>query len=333
MLRFAVEFTDIYQVYLDSSIARKEKYEEKFQATENYNYDDAAVFFGDHMFSLQDYSREILDFSFQLREDYQISNIWGNKLLVKLFKLDPATYGGSIEKEKITFESDSSWLFSAQYTRGYINENFDDSSWKHAGILPLVDNQFVKLGVNPPAMWIGTNRLTDISDAADTLQNISINEAENVTEMDTAFTSLDSSSVDTSKTLSDTVQVYFRKVINIEGTPVDGYIYITADDDFRFFFNGEYIIDDIEDDYSMVDSVDFATLSYFVKTGGNLLVIHAVDLDKTGGGVKLYGYFDLLPADLTKAVEEKAKMKAIEVDPILLKKMNTLNKNRISIKE
>jgi tetratricopeptide (TPR) repeat protein len=333
MLRFAVEFTDLYQVYLDSSIARKEKYEAKFQAAENYNYDDAAVFFGDHMFSLQDYSREILDFAFMLREDYQISNIWGNKLLVKLFKLDPATYGGSIEKEKITFESDSSWLFSTQYARGYINENFDDSSWQYAGIVPVVDNQFVQLGVNPPAMWIGTNRMTGISGAADTLQNMSISEAENVTEMDTAFTSLDSSSVDTSMALSDTVQIYFRKVINLEGTPVDGYIYITADDDFRFFFNGEYIIDDIEDDYSMVDSIDFATLSYFVKTGENLLVIHAVDLDKTAGGVKLYGYFDLLPADLTKAVEEKAMMKAIEVDPVLLKKMNTLNKNRISIKE
>ena len=74
-------------------------------------------------------------------------------------------------------------------------------------------------------------------------------------------------------------------------------------------------------------------ISYFVKPGNNLLAIHAVDINRTGGGVKLYGYFEILPADLTKSVEEKAMIKAAEMDPVLLKKMNILNKNRISIKE
>jgi tetratricopeptide (TPR) repeat protein len=335
MLRFTIEFTDLYQVYLDSAIARKERYEAKFQATENYNYDDASVFFGDHMFAFQDYSREILDYSFQLREDYNISNIWGNKLLVKLFKLDPAAYAGSIEKEKFTFTSDTSWLASTQYSRGYINENFDDSSWKYTGMVASSENQFFKLGVNPDAIWIGSQSrsMDSSSTSSDTSYNMLSDQANNVTETGNVFTDGDSVSIDKASSMSDTVQVYFRKIIRFDGTPVDGYIFITADDDFRFFLNGEYILDDIDDNYAVLDSVDFGMISYFIKPGENLLAIHAVDLNNTGGGIKVYGYFDLLPADLTKSVEERAMIKTVEMDPVLLKRINTLNKNRISIKE
>jgi hypothetical protein len=45
----------------------------------------------------------------------------------------------------------------------------------------------------------------------------------------------------------------------------------------------------------------------------------------------LYGYFEILPIDLTAALEAKTKVKKLDVDPILLKKINILNKNRITV--
>jgi hypothetical protein len=132
---------------------------------------------------------------------------------------------------------------------------------------------------------------------------------------------------------SDTVEVYFRRILNLDGTPVGGNIYITADDDFRLFINGEYIIDDTEDSFAVLDSVDFGTLSYYMTPGENTFAIHAVDLNKSGGGVKLYGNFQLLPSDISASVEEKAKVKQLEIDPVVLQRVNTLNKNRITLKD
>ena len=58
-----------------------------------------------------------------------------------------------------------------------------------------------------------------------------------------------------------------------------------------------------------------------------------IDYNKTAQGVKLYGYFEVLPDDLAAAAEEKTKVQEIDVDPIILKQVNILNKNRISINE
>jgi len=132
---------------------------------------------------------------------------------------------------------------------------------------------------------------------------------------------------------SDTVEVYFRKNIEFDGSAVGGAIYITADDDYRFFINGEYIIDDADDDFNKLDSLDYETISYYLKPGTNVFVLDVVDYDKTAQGAKLYGYFEVLPSDLTAAAEEKAKIQKIDIDPIVLRKVNILNKNRISINE
>jgi tetratricopeptide (TPR) repeat protein len=240
MLRFAVEFTDLYQEYQDSSKAYQEKYETKFQETENYNFDDASVFLGDHVFAFEDYAREILDYAFQLRESYEISNLWGNKLLVKLFKLDPATYAGSIEKERYEFESDESWLYSTEYTRGYISEDFADSTWENAGIVVSTSNQFIRLGVNPSAMWIPQDTTAMDSGLSDTSQYLEMDDYGENTETGTDTSSglsdqyVEEDTVETEEDYAammagldedtlqaeedvvakgDTAQVYFRKVI------------------------------------------------------------------------------------------------------------------------
>ena len=355
MLRIAVEITDLYEVYRDSVTAYDSVYAAKFSATDNYNFDDASLFYQDLKFSFDDYSREILEYAFDLKDQYQIKNLWANVILGKLIKRDPARYAGSIERERVELNSDSTWLTSSVYTQGYNKLNFDDSSWLPAKIVPSVYNQFAALGVDPKAMWLGTaaakvdtGRIDSMQaplNSADTLSGAGIVDssmagagqdslvmpdtgAAAVTQPAPAMAAMDTS---TALAKGDTVTVYFRKKLVLDGTPVDAVMYITADNDFRFFANQEYIIDDAANDFSVIDTLNFDVLSYYLKVGENIFSIHAVDTDNSGGGVKLYGYFDLIPSDLTASIDAKTRVKKLEIDPILLRKIYALNKNRIPV--
>jgi hypothetical protein len=99
----------------------------------------------------------------------------------------------------------------------------------------------------------------------------------------------------------------------------------------RLFINEEYIIDDEGDNFMVRDSVDFSVLQPYLKTGLNVFALHVVDTDGTAGGVKLHGDLELIPMDITSAVEEKSRVKKLDADPVEMKKINTLNKNRITI--
>jgi hypothetical protein len=92
---------------------------------------------------------------------------------------------------------------------------------------------------------------------------------------------------------TDTVQVYFRKKVNLNGTGVTGMIYLTADNDLRLFINEQYILDDVSDNFTVLDSVDFSVMQPYLKSGENVFVLHVIDTDGTAGGVKLYGHLGL----------------------------------------
>ena len=352
MMRIAVELTDLYEQYHDSVTVADSLYAEKFLATENYNYDDASLHYQDLTFSFKDYEREILDFAFQFKEEYQISNLWANIILGKLIKIDPAIYAGSVERERIEIHSDGSWLTSGTYVPGYIKKDYNDSDWLPASMVTSAYNQFIGLGVDPQSMWLGVKTalpdtsMMDTTMSAMTDTNFIAGEEYGPEvsafsdSMMVADTLLPETTPDVGIQLadtaiafsgSDTVTVYFRRIFNIPGTPVDANIYITADNDYRFFLNEEYIIDDEANSFASIDTIDFAYLSYYAVPGENIFAIHAVDTDNSGGGVKLYGYFEVLPSDLTAALEDKTKVKKLDVDPILLKKINILNKNRITL--
>ena len=348
MLRLAVELTDMYDAYHDSAAVEQDYYQVRFDSTENYNYDDAFLFYQDQTFSFNEYGQEILDHAFQLKQEYEISNLWGNKVLAKLVAIDPATYAGAVEREKVVIESDDSWLVSKTYTPGYNRENFDDSSWKQSGIVASAYNQFVDLGVDPKAMWyvekkavLDTSQISpldttfgtaDSSLFPDTLslaQSDTINQ-EMVPPTDTTILASEEAVPDS--LMSDTVQVYFRKKVDLQGTPVGGNIYITADDDFNFFLNEEYITDDEDNNFAIIDTIDFSYMTYAIKQGTNIISIRATDTNHTQGGVKLYGYIELIPADITAALKASSQVAALDIDPNILKRINTLNKNRITIR-
>ncbi len=138
MMRIAVELTDRYEAYHDSAEYWQGYYQTRFDSTENYNYDDAFLFYQEQTFGFTDYEQEILDHAFQLKEQYDINNLWSNKVLAKLIAVDPATYAGAVEREKYIIESDDTWLVSRTYEAGYNREDFDDSGWKNAGIVTSV---------------------------------------------------------------------------------------------------------------------------------------------------------------------------------------------------
>jgi hypothetical protein len=336
MLRLAIELTDLYEAYHDSAVAYDSLFSGKFNETENYNYDDASLFFQDITFSFSDYEREILDHAFQFKEEFAINNLWANKLLGKLIQIDPAIYAGSVERERLEVASDESWLYATDYTMGYNRLQFDDSSWKRTGIVPTAYNQFIELGADPKSMWISKGTALPDTGLVDSLQ-MGMSDSTMTIGFDTLAAQepvsplLEHDSSAISETFVDTV--YFRKIINLEGTLVDGNIYMTADNDYILFINEEYIIDDEADNFAVVDTIDFGYMSYYLKSGENVLAIRAVDSDQSGGGVKIFGYFEMLPMDLTAAVEERSKVEKLDIDPILLKKLNTLNKNRISINQ
>ena len=348
MMRVAVELTDMYEQFEDTVTTQDSIYAQKFADTENYNYDDASLYYQDLKFSFEDYEREILDYAFAVKEEYEISNLWADIVLAKLINIDPATYAGEIERERIEINSDNSWLTSSTYTQGYNKKDFDDSSWLPASNVMSTYNQFVELGQDPKSMWLGTKQVIPDTGMVDSTRLEAMDSAQpEIPEMTVADSMMSADSgfaiTDEPETIdagvdsgmislgSDTLDVYFRKIIDVPGTPVDANIYITADNDFRFFLNEEYIIDDFADNFAVTDTIDYGYLSYYLVPGENVLAIHATDTDNSGGGVKLYGYFEILPIDLKAALDAKTKVKKLDIDPILLKKINTLNKNRITV--
>ena len=56
MMRIAVELTDLYEAYHDSAQMWQAYYQTRFDSTENYNYDDAFLFYQDLTFGFKEYA-------------------------------------------------------------------------------------------------------------------------------------------------------------------------------------------------------------------------------------------------------------------------------------
>jgi hypothetical protein len=99
------------------------------------------------------------------------------------------------------------------------------------------------------------------------------------------------------------------------------------------YLNGEYIIDDDLNSFSVLDTLDYYTFDRFVKNGENIMAVDVLDKDLTGQGLKIFGYFELVPLDLSTGAETDMTEIQLSVDPKTLKKINILRKNRIPLSQ
>ncbi len=338
LLRFALEFSERVMAHADSAKALFATYQAMFDSTENYNYEDGTGFFENYYFTLSDNAKDLLDQAFNLKEDFNIQGLWANKLLFKLIQLDPVTYSPSIEKEKIELFSDDTWKYATTYYgEDWVKPDFDDNDWEYAVVVASASNPFDSLGVNPSAIW---ERMHGQTLPEHTVDSMMVDSLQTGATMDSTGMEMaaDTSFVPDSLTqgpveaMGDTL-VFFRKTFDLPGTALGGAIYLTADDNFRIYLNGEYMLEDSVENMAKIDSLDFYTFNIALKKGKNVISIDVSDLDRTGHGLKMYAYFELLPADIAAAAEEKAKVKKVYVDPEILRRVNILNRSRISLKQ
>jgi len=332
LLRFAVEVSDKMDVLADFVTERSAFYRTRFDSTGNYDYDDGSTMYQNYFYNFQDSKMAVLETAFDVKEEHDISNLWANKLLLKLIRLNPERYAGNIEKERITIISDNTWKFSnIYYPEQWTLLDFDDSTWEQVYSYDDYNNQFAQLGVNPNAIWAKPVEVADSMQSGfadeDTVQtDQTLLDQDSLQEMESVQEAASRTTVSTDSIL------FFRRKFELDGTPTQGMIYLTADDDFRLYLNGDYIIDDYENNFAVLDSVDFITLEFSLKSGMNIIAIDVEDKDFTGEGLKFYGFFEIIPADVTEAAERLARAEKITIDPKILQRVNILNKNRISLK-
>lgn len=338
LLRFAVEIGDEMKLLSDSAEVKSGYYRVRFDSTENYDYDEASIIFQNHTYNFQDSRIIVMESAFDIKNEHDIKNLWANKLLLRLIKLDPERYTESIEKERVEVKSDDSWLFSTIYTPEiWTMFDFDDSGWQNVGVVYGSANPYATIGLNPEAIWAVHQMAIDSTQDSLGMNTPVGNEATDYTSNSMVFADsvLEDSTSGLSATAYESVNsdsiVFFRKKFYIDGTPTNGTFVVTADDDYRLYLNGDYIIDDPENSFTVLDSIDFITLEYSLKKGDNILAIDVEDKDFTAQGLMFYGYFEVIPSDITDAAERQARAARVVVDPQILKRINILNKNRISI--
>ncbi len=332
----------------------REEFNQLADSTGDPKYQLGTVFFYDHEAILRDYARQELELSYQISKEYDVQNVWTNLLLAQLVELDPARYLGDMPKEKLLIMSDTSWLSSTEYNFDWVNSSFDDSGWKKAEIVDIPPGLdfpgFDSLGTAPKAIWIYrpaldttallgraemalTDSLADTTMAADTLRprTLEMEEKDQFAETpaisDTAFgDSLQMAAAGE----PDTLTAYFRKYFNLPDRAVSGWALITADDEYHFYLNGEYIKGDETGIYETVDRVGFMELTDFLTKGENLIAIDVTDFDgPPRNGLRFYLQLEMLPVEITAAAERIREKAAENVDTEKLKKVVVLNKNRI----
>ncbi|RMH61757.1 MAG: hypothetical protein D6677_11150 [Calditrichaeota bacterium] len=352
LIKFALESAGRMKVLADSSNKVSQRYQAFFDSTKNYNYQDGLSATESFFFALDENSLALLEKAFEIKTDHEIKGSWANRLMLKLLEIDPAQYSESIDKEKVEIFSDTSWkVTNNDFGASWVEKDFDDSGWDFAQVVPSGFNQFDSLGVNPQAIWYVITTTTTAGDTTrDTLQvglpsadsttvaavDSNMTDTLAVTVADTNATvaaTADSNAVQPVPTLgaavvNDTL-VFFRKDFTIDGKVVDGRIYVTADNDFRIYLNGEYLLDDPDDDLMVLDSLDFYTFDRFISNGTNIIAIDVIDKDKTQAGLKLYAYFEVIPSEFLKANEDKKIVEKIALPPEKLVQLNIVKKNRI----
>jgi hypothetical protein len=317
-------------------------------------YQLGIVYFDDQRSILQDYAKNALVASYDASKDLEVNNIWTNLILAKLIEIDPAQYLGDVPKQIINLMSDNSWKVSSEYLMDWVTPELDDSMWEKVVTVDLpVGISFPGYDAiqNTVSIWQGQGTIVDslmtvpspdsidladstiISSGIDTTTVTRSLELEDKESFEDAFgvassrLEVDSSFVSTEP---DTVTLYFRKNFSLPDRTINGYAFITADDDYHFYLNGQYIKADEGKNFVSVDQIDYIEIGDFLKVGENVISIDVTDYDgPPRNGLRFFMELELLPVEISSAAERVRQRAEESVDPERLKTVTTLNKNRV----
>ncbi len=340
LLKFALETNARMKTLADSANNVSVRYQAIFDSTKNYNYEDGMTATESFFFSLDENSLALLEKAFEYKSDFDLKGAWANRLMLKLLEIDPAQYSESIDKERVEIISDANWKYSTtDFGSEWVQSSFDDSGWQNVRIVPSGFNQFDSLGVNPAAIWIAVDMsagttvpaaadsVSGLADSTATVENDSLALADST--VTAGVDSMGSAIAESPVSVAGDTLVFFRTSFNIDGKVVDGRMYVTADEDLRLYLNGEYLLDDENNDFMTLDSLDYYTFDRFVVNGRNVLAIDVKDLDRTGAGLKFFAYFEVIPSEFLNANDNKKVVEKIVLPPDKLTRLNILKKNRI----
>jgi tetratricopeptide (TPR) repeat protein len=133
---------------------------------------------------------------------------------------------------------------------------------------------------------------------------------------------------------ADTLGGHFRYSFEMPGKVTSGIIYVTADDDLQLFINGEYILDDIDNNYALADSIPLYVFEDFLVEGTNVIGIKVTDLDPAPRlGLRFYLRFKYIPASLQDELTREEEVPEVVVNPERLHKVMLVNKGRLIPKQ
>ena len=251
-----------------------QKYEKRFQETENPAFEDAQFTYDDIYWSLTDGSQKILKFGYQASQDLKMTDTWGQKIATLLVKTNPQEYAEQLgfKVAEQTLPSSSSWLVSSEFFKGWSEIEFSDSGWSAAyneGLGKRISDN----NVTVQAIWLTHFDQSQLSDS------------ESKKPIRSA-SSQDSLSVDGfSKAVKRPNKVYFRKTFDIEGLPFSGTIKLFADDTYKLFVNGQMVSESFAESDNKTE-IQNIRLTQYLRSGQNIIAIEVKDSDNSFGNME-----------------------------------------------
>ncbi len=347
MFNFGYESGDLLSSLAKIPEEKSKVYLDRFDETQNENFQLGSTFFDDQSFELTGYAQEVFELAYDFSKESQVENIWTQMILARLVEIDPATYLADLPKEEFTVSSDTTWKATTRYSAGWNQQEFSDEGWSRAVEVAIPLDQtypvFDSLGVSPRAIWaarvvagnfpagnsgnpleMGDPALQDSippdSAAIDSLAN-------------PAAGSPDQAAGSLAAELSepDTLTAYFRKHFQLPSKPIEGWIVIAGDQSYQLYINDVYMVGMDSAGFVRAQYLPFSTFSEFVAQGENLISVSVTDMDGIPRhGLRLYLLVKLLPSEFTDLLQNlRKKIEPVEVDPLKLQQSIILNKNRI----
>jgi cellulose synthase operon protein C len=268
----------------------------RYEETSSWIWDDASATWDDAAFALGDNTLLALTAADEIISEYQLTGSIVKRVWFKLAQLKPEQFGDrfGLAEEKATVGTSPEWLVSTTYQRGYTELDFDDSNWETAratGNQAIVDRSGLKSGDGVAIWWYPV--------AAETGTEI-----DTLVQFDTLQVSDEVSSGDT---------LWFRHRFNMENSPVSAELWVTADDNYSIYLNGEYISEDRggTEDWSEVYQIE---LRDYVLSGNNLIAVEAIDEDNTARGLLVSFKLSTVPLLTDDLFEQKLREDALEAE-------------------